>query len=325
MNVRSYTKVIISFLLLSIVLSLIPQVYATTETRYFRTDFESVGSLQYHRLLTENIDEYGSESESWQSASQPSQAYLRSLIYAYHQDDTFDLIATSAGVTVSGSTVTLYSEDVNIPQTSLDPTDRIYVLIQYSTDGSTWTSLASARFITEQLGATLLNSATWTIHYYAELTSTYSPWTRRWTNTIYFYFGDSTYPSRIEGFSWSTGPTKEWHDITLWNFTVQTRQWNMVSAWSFTVLTRTWHNIATCIFNLTTMAWHNISTWIFNIVTKTWNNIAQWTWNLVTHGWHTITYWTITFTTEIQKKLPFIILIGGIFTVLIAIFMFYKR
>ena len=199
---RALSRILLISLICILLVSAIPQVYATTETRYFRTDFESVGSLQYRRLLTSNTAEHDSESESWQSASQPSQAYLRSLIYVYHQDDTFTLIATSAGVTVSGSTTTLYSENVNIPETVLDPTDRIMVIIQYSTDGSTWTSLASARFITEQLGATLLNSATWTIYYYAALTSTYSPWTRRWTNTIYFLFGDSTYPSRIEGFTY---------------------------------------------------------------------------------------------------------------------------
>ena len=151
---------------------------------------------------------------------------------------------------------------------------------------------------------------------------------------------------------------RKWFDVASWNFNVSTMQWNDISTWSFTILTKTWHNIATCIFNLTVMAWHNIATWTFNVITKTWNNIAewsfqiwtrtwnniaQWTWNLVTltirtwhdiaewsfnlvtHGWHTISYWTITFTTEIQKKLPFIILIGGIFTVLMTIFIFYKR
>jgi len=103
------------------------------------------------------------------------------------------------------------------------------------------------------------------------------------------------------------------------------RTWHDISLWNFTVLTRTWHNIATCIFNLTTMAWHNLATWTFNVITKTWHNIAEWTFQIWTRTWHTITYWTITFTTEIQKKLPFIILIGGIFTVLMTIFMFSKR
>ena len=71
------------------------------ETRYFRSDAEVVGALTYRRLLTSNTSEYVSESESWQStsqASQATQAYLCSLIYVYHNDDTFTLIATSLAV-----------------------------------------------------------------------------------------------------------------------------------------------------------------------------------------------------------------------------------
>jgi len=58
------------------------------ETRYFRSDTEVVGALTFYRLLTTNTAVYATESQSWETVAQVTQAYLRCLIYVYHQDDT---------------------------------------------------------------------------------------------------------------------------------------------------------------------------------------------------------------------------------------------
>jgi len=311
---HSITKrILLAFSLFSLIFTLIPLGYATTENRFFRSDIESVGELQFRRLLTSNTDTYATESESWYSTFQLSQAYLRSLIYVYHQDNTFTLIATSGGVIISGSTPTLYSENVAIPQTALDSTDRIYIQIQYSEDGSTWTSLASARFITEKLNATILNNATWTIYYYAMLTNQYLPFQRRWQNTISFYFGDNTYNSRVEGFSYTT-EAKEWHNIDSLNFNITTKAWFNLDTLPFNILTKQWHPLDTLIFNIITKAWHSIDTLIFQLKTKQWNPLDYLFFTLKTEQ--------IAIPT---KHFPFPIIIGGILILAIAVLWLYGK
>jgi len=287
------------------------------ETRYMRSDQHTINGLTAYKLGTTQTS-----SGIYQEISESGQynCRWRALVYVRHADGSEDQVGYTAFIYRDTDGEGIQSVTLSVPLTGLSSTDAIRVRV--------YMAIYSVRtyidFITEQLGASQLDEATWTFYLYTYRDVTGNPLIG-YTTHARFYWGDSTHNSRIEGFSYSTAPVKEWHDISLWNFTVQTRQWNTVSAWSFTVLTRTWQSIATWNFNLTAMAWHNISIWTFNLITKTWNVIAEWTWNLVTHGWHTISYWTITLTTETQKKLPFIILIGGIFTVLIAIFIVYKR
>jgi hypothetical protein len=64
-------------------------------------------------------------------------------------------------------------------------------------DGETGQVLM-ATFITEQLGASSLDAATWTVYYYNNRTLVDE------TQYIAFYFGSSTRPSRIENFAWTT-------------------------------------------------------------------------------------------------------------------------
>jgi len=328
MNVRFCIKDTINvFLVSALFFSLFPSIsYAgdPVETRYMRSDTFS-WDLTYYAFNTTNSASHVTDSATWQTVG-AGHGYLRSLIYVKYQDNTTALIATSAGFEVTSSTPTEYSETVNIPGTALNTTDRIMVTVQYSPDGSTWTNMGYS-FLTEQLGATLLNSATWTIYYWADFTSIYNPFLRRYNNELVFYHGDSDYPSRIEGFSYTTGGvTKEWHDISLWTFNLTTRkwfnvtswnfnisvmQWNTVSMWSFTVLTKTWHNLATWTFNVITKTWNAIAEWSFQIWTRTWHNLVEWNFNLITHGWHTISYWILTVSTT---NIP-ILFMGIIFTV----------
>jgi hypothetical protein len=94
------------------------------------------------------------------------------------------------------ATPALRSATWNCPQTSLASTDAIVVRVYMCTaDGNVATLLAE--FITEQLGAGSLDATVWTVYYYV---------CRAIVETevvTSFYFGSSSYPSRIENFTWT--------------------------------------------------------------------------------------------------------------------------
>lgn len=80
------------------------------------------------------------------------------------------------------------------PETTLDTQDAIQVVVYQNLGG--WTPAAT--FVTEQLGSTKLATSTWTVYYY----------TRRYYDLFedytcgFYYWGDSTYDSRIENFKY---------------------------------------------------------------------------------------------------------------------------
>ena len=98
----------------------------------------------------------------------------------------------SAIVVKSVAGESIQSAAWNCPETSLDPTDSIVIRVYQSVSVNPPTGLA-ATFTTQQLGASLLDSAAWTIYYY----------TRRGANNDRFYWGTTTYNSRIEGMSYT--------------------------------------------------------------------------------------------------------------------------
>ena len=292
------------------------------ETRYFKNAQHTVNGLEAWQLATDQTGTLQTEGESRGAYYGGCDVGIR--VWKRHSDGSEEEITAGtpvAQVTVSaGASHELHSATWDCPQTSLADTDAIIVRV-YHNMGGEWDLIGTTEFITEQLGASQLDASTWTVYYYLSFTATTFPAPR---SSVSFHF-DGADNSRIEEFSYTTGEAREWHDITTWNFNLTTRKWFNVASWNFNVSTMQWNDISVWSFSLAAKAWCDIASWNFNLITKTWNNIAQWTWNLVTYGWHTISYWTITLTIETQKKLPFIILIGGIFTVLIAIFMFYKR
>lgn len=87
----------------------------------------------------------------------------------------------------------------NCPETPISPTDAIVVRVYVRRSTAVPWELA-ATFITEQLGATQLNAATWTVYYFLEVV--FDPEIGRITDDL-FRWGTSYYDSRIEGFSWS--------------------------------------------------------------------------------------------------------------------------
>jgi len=177
----------------------------TVETRYFRSDTHTVNTLTYKILGTSKSGTAGMEYVTWQTTTVPAQAWVRIVVYKVASGGTQTQIAVGAVATIAGNTTAVVSATINIPQTALQPTDAILVEVQYSTDGTTFAGLSSvllgADWITEQLGTTILNAATWTVYYDLSFSSTYNPSTRRYTNELDFRY-DGTYASRIENFTW---------------------------------------------------------------------------------------------------------------------------
>lgn len=168
------------------------------ETRYLRSDQQTVNGLTAYILgvTQSNLSAY--KSISAYSGDVYVTQYLGIRVWRRASDGTETEITYGTPVAIaSGSDSGLIWATWFCPATPLAPTDAIVIRV-YGGDSSPPTNLL-ATYISEQLGANRLDSATWTVYYY--LLRTYNA---RYDITTYsFYFGTTTYNSRIEGFSWS--------------------------------------------------------------------------------------------------------------------------
>lgn len=80
----------------------------------------------------------------------------------------------------------------------------------------------------------------------------------------------------------SAPPTKEWHDVVSWSFSLLTRQWTTILSWTFDLFTRQWNPILFWTFNPITREWVSTTTLIFNLISLGWHNIIGWIFNLST-------------------------------------------
>jgi hypothetical protein len=174
-----------------------------TETRYFRNQQQTVNGLTSYMLA---LSKYGAPNAlSYARVGAYLAGDLGIRVYKRASDGTETEITGGSPVAV----VTYYDGDVqvvksntwNCPETSLANTDsivvRIYARIPSST--GTWTLITSAVFSTEQLGASKLNAATWTVYYTGGFR--YDVSLNR--AAIEFNF-DGPFNSRIENFTWTS-------------------------------------------------------------------------------------------------------------------------
>jgi len=189
--------------------ALISPAYATTQTRYFTNTGTTVNTLAGLSLGT-------AQSASGTYVEGPDgnnyYPYFSIRVWVRSSSGTETEIALGpAGnsyypyfgvVKVTTASATAYTATVKVPQTALAPTDSIVVRVYVCNIGyNSWTQLSGTNFITEQLGATQLNAATWTITYYGR----YNPGN---TAAGDFYYGASgTYNSNIAGFSYTPSVT----------------------------------------------------------------------------------------------------------------------
>lgn len=174
-----------------------------TETRYMRSDQHTINDLQAYKLITTQGDSSTNKNLSY---SNDVTVQWGIKIAKRESDGTQTYISDGPVAIVERSSdgSGLQSATYDISNTVLTSTDAIVIEVYMKGGTSSWSKIAT--FITEQLDAQMLNSTTWTIYYYTK---------KEYTALIgktygYFYFGSSTYNSRIENFeytpySWKTG------------------------------------------------------------------------------------------------------------------------
>jgi hypothetical protein len=167
-----------------------------TETRYFRNATHTVNGLTAYQLGTSNTATGTSVSVENAYTFMGIRVWKRSADGVETEITSGRCVALVTTGTL-GASPAVRSTIWNCPQTSLNPTDAIVIRV-YSVDSDGETGqVLMATFITEQLGASSLDAATWTVYYYNNRTLVDE------TQFIAFYFGSSTRPSRITGFTWT--------------------------------------------------------------------------------------------------------------------------
>lgn len=162
----------------------------TTETRYFRGDTQTINGLLAYILGTSQsttaqvVGTYGTGKRT---------VYFTAKVSVRHADGSETVIAGYFDLFNRSTDGEGYqSKDWSCPETALVNTDAIVVRIRVEVYGG----LATAEFITAQLGASKLDAATWTFTIYTD---------RTYDGTTYgdTFFGNSTYNSLISNFTWT--------------------------------------------------------------------------------------------------------------------------
>ncbi len=183
------------------------------ETRYMRGDQHTVNSLTAYDLETTQsstsqntlIETAGSSSSGnntvtwgirvWKRASGGTETEITS------GTPVAQVTRSAAGSGLQNNTWTPTS-------TSLELTDSIVVRVYAQITGSesvAWTEQAT--YTTEQLGAYTLDATAWSVYYYTDYTTNASGGPSGRYTRGRFYWGTSTYDSRITSFEWSPPPT----------------------------------------------------------------------------------------------------------------------
>jgi len=166
----------------------------TSETRYMRSDQRTIYGLTGYKLDTTQSTTFTVEEEG---VGGSVTVYFRAKVSVRHNDNSETLIQDWFALFSRSSDGEGYQSCIwNCPQTTVVPTDVVVVRIRITILGIS----LDVAFVTDQLGATQLNAVTWVFTIY-----TYRLYEYRYTYGSIF-FGNSTYNSRIENFTWSSGP-----------------------------------------------------------------------------------------------------------------------
>ena len=286
-------KILSVFVILLLAVSLFSIGYAqTVETRYMRSDNQTVNGVTAYKLGT---SESGTLVELW--IAQSSTVYVGIRVSVIHSDGSETRLDTQAsGVVImsagTAQTTTLSAGYSILNDVALSPTDAIKVEVYGDTSNPPQSLLAT--FITEQLGASKLNAATWTVYYRLRRTAKVGT-----VSNFYFRFGVSGDDSYITNFAWTSAITKSWHDIALWTENTLTRKWLSIASFSESLLTRKWFDISSTIVNALTRSWNDISSYVFSLLTRKWIDISSWVFESLTRMWNNIA----TFTTSVLSRM----------------------
>ena len=167
--------------------------------RYMRSDTQTINGLSAYKL---NIPEstssaYVTQSGSGAGASWGIRAWVRHSNGVEQEISLDGQTGTPTAVVWRARGSGMQSGTVSVAQTGLQLADSLVVRVYVQVGESDWTLCAT--FTTEQLHATTLQAATWTVYYY-----TYAFWNRLtdWT-TCRLYWGATTYNSQIQNLQYT--------------------------------------------------------------------------------------------------------------------------
>ncbi len=163
------------------------------QTRYLRSDSHTINGLNAYKLTTAQ-----GSSQAWFGAEHELEdgAAFRANVYKRASGGGETLIASAVGSVYRGSEGSgIQSATWPCPETALDPTDAIKVVIEVILDGG---GSNTRTFMTEQLGATQLDAATWTFYLYTVI------YDSGYSYVHDFNHGASSHDSRIANFSFTS-------------------------------------------------------------------------------------------------------------------------
>jgi len=220
------------------------------------------------------------------------------------------------------------------PSTALAVTDSIVIQVYSKVGAGAWTW--QQNFTTEQLGASNLDSNTWTVSYYEASTADIS------NIFLSFGYGDCYQRNaRIEGFKWTSSIVKTWTTAAtweqdfrarswgtsaFWTIFLQARQWTTPAIWELDFKTRQWSTSAVWMFNLLARQWTTAATWTIQLLIRQWRNTAIWSFNLINEiigaYWHNSAIWSIVLSLDTMTihDLAIMLVLGLIFFPMCIIF-----
>lgn len=167
-----------------------------TETRYMRSNTQTInGLLAYVLGLSQSTTLLYTVVGSNETVTFAVDAAIR------HSNGSETSIGTKVAQAIHNKTYLSGKFEVDgtfdiSPAQAMVSTDSIVIRVYGKIGSGSWNLLRT--FTSEQLGASQLNAVTWTVHYAGF--EVYLPKTE--TSIYSFYFGSSTYNSRITNFTW---------------------------------------------------------------------------------------------------------------------------
>jgi len=170
-----------------------------TETWYMCSDEHTINGLSTYRLNETQTST--SKYVYVQSGMAGETCYISVRVYIRDSSgNEQELTSSYSDIEVSFTSNGLYSDTWTPPETELSTTDAILLKVFLKTESLSYEEKAS--FITNQLGKTKLDNTEWTVYVYGGRTqkTTFPQYTR-----CYFYWGSSSYQSRVENVKVTTG------------------------------------------------------------------------------------------------------------------------
>jgi len=174
------------------------------ETRYMRSDYAEVNGLNAYILGTSQTTS-SLNTTVLKVTSTDYVVYCGIRVWKRNSAGVETEITAGEPVAVVSRSVNgegIQSNTWDCPQTALSSTDTIVVRVYLKVDVDAWQQGTGSQpnFQTEQLGASQLDAATWTVYYYTVRQTATKPSAR---TGIIFHWGTSTYNSRVENFVWT--------------------------------------------------------------------------------------------------------------------------